>query len=562
MFRPGSAVKRKQQAAKVAAPSYKQKEQKFPEAKDFLKDRDYSGAITILELDRKLANKHDMRTLMTLAYAYFHNGDYRKAIDTYDDLMRGHDYDKNLHLFKACCLYAECRYKDAKKECEKAGDNVDGPLYIRLMFHLSHKLGEETAIMNYHQQLTSSVEDELCIAALHYLRNHYEEATEIYKKLLLENRDFHALNAYVALCYYKLDYYDVSLEILAVYLGINPNSIVGVNLKACNHYQLYNGKAAEAELKVLQNNCTNGGDVFQDSDLLRHNLVVFRGGEGAQQVLPPLIDIIPEARLNLVIYHLKNDDVAEAFKLVKDMEPVVPKEYIIKAVVHAVIGQSDESKEHLGIAQKLFQLVGGSATECDTIPGRQCMASCFFLLKQFDDVLVYLKSVKSYFLNDDDFNWNFGIASAAAGEYKNAEEALCQIQKEKHLNDYTYISWLSRCYIMNGKPHLAWERYINMETSNESLALLNLIANDCYKMGQFYYSVKAFDVLERLDPDPEFWDGKRGAAIGLFQLVVAGQETREKLIEVISMLRNTSNPQVEFFINVMKKWGEENGFNI
>jgi len=27
-------------------------------------------------------------------------------------------------------------------------------------------------------------------------------------------------------------------------------------------------------------------------------------------------------------------------------------------------------------------------------------------------------------LNDDDFNWNFGIASASAGDYKDAEEAL------------------------------------------------------------------------------------------------------------------------------------------
>jgi len=374
MFRPGSAVKRKQQQAKVAPAQSKQKEEKLPDVKDFFKDRDYIGAITLLDCERKYANKHDIKTLITLAYAAFHNGDYKKAMDTYDDLMRNHDYDRNLHLYKACCLYAECRYKDAKKECEKAGDNVDGSLYVRLMFHLSHKLGEETAIMNYHQQLTSSVEDELCIAALHYLRNHYEEATEIYKKLLLENRDFHALNAYVALCYYKLDYYDVSLEILAVYLGINPNSIVGVNLKACNHYQLYNGKAAEAELKVLQNNSTTG-NIFQDSDLLRHNLVVFRGGENALQVLPPLVDIVPEARLNLVIYHLKNDEVNEAFKLVKDMEPVVPKEYIIKAVVHAVIGQSEDNREHLAIAQKLFQLVGGSATECDTIPGRQCMAS-------------------------------------------------------------------------------------------------------------------------------------------------------------------------------------------
>jgi intraflagellar transport protein 56 len=38
------------------------------------------------------------------------------------------------------------------------------------------------------------------------------------------------------------------------------------------------------------------------------------------------------------------------------------------------------------------------------------MASCFFLLKQFEDVLIYLKSIKTYFYNDDDFNWNYGIA--------------------------------------------------------------------------------------------------------------------------------------------------------
>lgn len=30
----------------------------------------------------------------------------------------------------------------------------------------------------------------------------------------------------------------------------------------------------------------------------------------------------------------------------------------------------------------------------DTIPGRLCMASCFFLLRQFKDVLIYLNSVK------------------------------------------------------------------------------------------------------------------------------------------------------------------------
>ena len=55
-------------------------------------------------------------------------------------------------------------------------------------------------------------------------------------------------------------------------------------------------------------------------------------------MLPPLIDVIPEARLNLVIYYLKNEEINEAYNLIKDMEPVIPKEYILKAVVHAVIG--------------------------------------------------------------------------------------------------------------------------------------------------------------------------------------------------------------------------------
>jgi intraflagellar transport protein 56 len=51
-----------------------------------------------------------------------------------------------------------------------------------------------------------------------------------------------------------------------------------------------------------------------------------------------------------------------------------------------------------------------------------------------------------------------------------------------------------------------------------------------------------------LDPDPEFWEGKRGAAIGVFQMVVAGYENKEKLLEVIQMLKSTQNPQVEYFV--------------
>ena len=58
---------------------------------------------------------------------------------------------------------------------------------------------------------------------------------------------------YVALCYYKLDYYDVSQEVLAVYLQKVPDSTTALNLKACNHFRLYNGKAAEVKSVSINN---------------------------------------------------------------------------------------------------------------------------------------------------------------------------------------------------------------------------------------------------------------------------------------------------------------------
>jgi len=36
--------------------------------------------------------------------------------------------------------------------------------------------------------------------------------------------------------------------------------------------------------------------------------------------------------------------------------------------------------------------------------------------------------------------------------------------------------------IMNRKPRQAWELYLKMETSSESFSLLQVIANDCYKV--------------------------------------------------------------------------------
>ena len=56
---------------------------------------------------------------------------HRKAMDIYDELMKRPDYDRNIHSFKACCLYALCSYKEAKQEAIKAEDS---PLKNRLLF--------------------------------------------------------------------------------------------------------------------------------------------------------------------------------------------------------------------------------------------------------------------------------------------------------------------------------------------------------------------------------------------------------------------------------------------
>nr|KAF6338635.1 tetratricopeptide repeat domain 26 [Pipistrellus kuhlii] len=399
----------------------KKKGRKMPKLEELLSQRDFTGAITLLEFKRHVGEQEE-DTNLWIGYCAFHLGDYKRALEEYENVTKEENCNPEVWVNLACTYFFLGMYKQAEAAGFKAPKSR---LQNRLLFHLAHK-------------------------------------------------------------------------------------------------------------------------------------VVFRGGEGALQVLPPLVDVIPEARLNLVIYYLRQDDVQEAYNLIKDLEPATPQEYILKGVVNAALGQEMGSRDHMKIAQQFFQLVGGSASECDTIPGRQCMASCFFLLKQFEDVLIYLNSFKSYFYNDDIFNFNYAQAKATTGNTSEGEEVFLLIQSEKLKNDYIYLSWLARCYIMNKKPRLAWELYLKMETSGESFSLLQLIANDCYKMGQFYYSAKAFDVLERLDPNPEYWEGKRGACVGIFQMILAGREPKETLREVLHLLRSTGNTQVEYIIRIMKKWAKEN----
>ncbi|XP_067998713.1 intraflagellar transport protein 56 [Melanerpes formicivorus] len=534
----------------------RKKGKKVPQLEELLGQRDFTGAIALLEFQRHVGEQEEDADLW-IGYSAFHLGDYKRALEEYEALTKKPACSPDVWVNLACTYFFLGMYTQAEQAALKAPKS---PLQNRVLFHLAHKFSDEKKLMSSHQNLQDITEDQLSLASIHYMRSHYQEAIDIYRRILLYHREYLALNVYVALCYYKLDYYEVSQEVLSVYLQQVPDSTIALNLKACNHFRLCDGKAAEAELKKLTDSASSSLEFGKE--LIKHNLVVFRGGEGALQVLPPLVDVIPEARLNLVIYYLQQGDVQEAYNLIKDLEPTAPQEYILKGVVNAALGQELNSRDHLKIAQQFFQLVGESASECDTIPGRLCMSSCFFLLRQFDNALIYFNSVKSYFHNDDTFNFNYAQAKAAVGSFVEAEEVFLLIQSEKIKNDFVYLSWLARCYIMNKKPHLAWKLYEKMETSGESFNLLQLIANDCYRMRQFYYSAKAFHVLESLDSNPEYWEGKRGSCVGVFQMIVAGREAKETLQEVLLLLESSRNPRAEYIVRVMKKWAKENRVSI
>ena len=501
-----------------------------------------------------------------MAFSNVHLGDFRKANDIYDEIITNNsNYNPIYHLYKAICLYYLNDYELAKKEVLKGPKTL---LQNRILMHISHKLNDEASLVNYHNNINEKDdEDQLSLASIHFSNGLYQQAAEIYKAILLEKRDFLALQVYIALCYYKLDYFEVSLDILDPYLQKFKDSAIAINLRACNQFKLYDGKTAENELKHIINILSSNSNNLEN-DLIQHNLVVFRQGLNALQILPSLIHYIPEAKLNLIIYYLKNNDINEANKLMQDIEPNNTTEYILKGIIHTWLGQLNQDNENLKLGQQFFQLVGDNESDRDTIPGRQCMASCFFLVKHFKDVLVYLESIKEFCAKDDNFNHNYGLALAKEGKYIEAEQALLKVTNEIYTAEYTYISWLTRCKIYNNKPREAWEIYLNMSSSNhnnaQSFSLLLLIANDCYKVGHFFYSAKAFHMISKIDESIDIWEGKRGACCGIFQKVIAGEMPNEYLanaIEILSDMKKTT-PQSELMIKVMTNYAAENNITV
>ncbi|ETN83039.1 hypothetical protein NECAME_01838 [Necator americanus] len=115
---------------------------------------------------------------------------------------------------------------------------------------------------------------------------------------------------------------------------------------------------------------------------------------------------------------------------------------------------------------------------------------------------------------------------------------------------------------MNHKPQLAWDIYSRSTDPKESFNILRIIAMDCYTVGEFYYAAKAFDGLEKIDPSPENWQGKRGATCGLFKMLVQGRATNEQMSEVLQLLDRGNHPQADFVSSTIRKWAKTHEINL
>lgn len=155
----------------------------IPTIEEFLSKRDYtgrqsqfiwgpplqiimSGAMAVLEFNRHSGGGGD-DVDMWLGYCAFHLGDYKRAMLEYEALTHSKSPPKSVWINLAVCYFYLGMYKESEKMAEKGEKSR---LKTRLMFHLSHKFGDEKKLMKYHSELEDVIEDQLSLASIHYLR--------------------------------------------------------------------------------------------------------------------------------------------------------------------------------------------------------------------------------------------------------------------------------------------------------------------------------------------------------------------------------------------------------
>lgn len=160
--------------SKKSAPTKSKSAKGQPSLEEFIVNRDYTGALALLEFRLKCQDGDTKDLLLWIGYCSFHVGNYKRAEEAYKELLDAHDVSNAIHLYIACCYFFQQMYEEAEREAERGPDNT---LKIRLLFNIAHRTGDETKLMAYHQNLKDNREDQLSLAAVHFLRSHHQEVS-------------------------------------------------------------------------------------------------------------------------------------------------------------------------------------------------------------------------------------------------------------------------------------------------------------------------------------------------------------------------------------------------
>ena len=389
-----------------------------------IEEGDYVAALAILDANHVGDQFSSLENALWTGYVLNRLGgivNYNRAKDIYLNILLSDDFQandtpKDVSLFLSIVYINLHQYKDAEETALSVVDDESSELRTRILLTIAKKTNDESKISNYRLALSNtSKEDKMAVAAVAFGFHHkYQDVINTYKDILAGgNVDDLALYVYTAMALFKLGKYEEALDALDIFCQVNPDSIIAANIKACC---LFNLGSPEAALEVLNSHCDSR--TMEENDLVRHNQVVFQEGERALQVLPKLVNHIPEARLNLAIYYLKQGELDAAVELIGDLQADSPHSHLVLGILNTELAKVNGSDSTvLAKAKHHFQSFGQSSTT-ETIATRQAMSEYYYLSKQFDDANLYFGSIEEYMNDNDEFHYNYGISLAASGKFK------------------------------------------------------------------------------------------------------------------------------------------------
>jgi intraflagellar transport protein 56 len=399
------------------------------------------------------------------------------------------------------------------------------------------------------------MDNQLSLAAIHFMRANFQDAIELYQRLLQQHPDFLALNVYIAMCQFKLDQFEEANESVDQYLAVSSDSAVGLNLKACSYLRLFDADIAESQLLQIRK-FASASYSFIDS-LIKHNLVVFQNGGDGFTELPKLVGGLNEARFNLAVLYMRDNNPTEAYNLLQKFQPLDINESILKATVWLSYGLLTSDAGFLEEASQIFAEIGDLEVVKDTVPGRQCLATSKFILTEYEETLRVLQSIEQAAADSDEFNYNKAMALAALSRWAEAESCFLRVKNTKFTNERFYGSWLCRCYIKNHKAEKAWELYTEATQTEDAKQLLQVIAGDCYVAGSHYYAMKAYDILSKFEGDPTLREGMIASAVGVFRGILSRKEPADHLPDVLAAL--ASEPDAAQVLEKIQHYIETSG---